>query len=87
MTLLGCLALGGDDHYSAIIAKAGTKNALFPVLAFPLYSADSRRRRIDDVCLRRRAVGRSTGQYYHDGSHSIVVVSASTILFDFVWVE
>ncbi len=89
MTLLGCLGLSAATTIiSAIIAKAGTKNALFPVLAFPLL-------------LPLILAGVESTMFAFVGapwaeaqaniimmaSYSVVVVAASTILFDFVWVE
>ncbi len=86
---LGSLGIAASTTIiSAIIAKASSRNALFPILSFPLL-------------LPLIIVGIETTIYAFDGSgkditsgnfqlmtaYSGIVITASWLLFDFVWSE
>lgn len=77
---------GASTIISAIISKANSKNALFPVLSFPLI-----------LPLVMSGIGATAAAYEGagisdaaadlniSGAYCVVVVTASYLLFDFVW--
>jgi heme exporter protein B len=73
---------------SALIAKANTKNALFPVLSFPLLipliitGIESTTISIENV-----RVGALDGNFRLMFAYSGVVIVASYLLFDYIWKE
>jgi len=85
--LLGSLATAGATTIiAAIIAKANTKGALFPVLSFPvllpliLSGVETTYQALSGVAFEQ---ARSSFQLI--GSYSVVVITISLLLFDFVW--
>jgi heme exporter protein B len=71
---------------AAIIAKANTKGTLYPVLSFPillpllLTVMNATRLSVEGA-----AFGDATGEFQILFSYSVVVITASYLLFDFVW--
>ena len=89
MELLGSIGLAASTTIiSAIISKAGTKNALFPVLAFPLL-LPLILAGVETTIL--SFVGapwaEAQGNIILMICYSIVVIASSMLLFEFVWVE
>jgi heme exporter protein B len=73
---------------SAIIAKANTKAALFPVLSFPavlpliLAGVETTYQALSGV-----AFSEARNNFQIIASYSVVVIAVSAMLFDFVWKE
>lgn len=82
-----CLT-GTTTVLSAIVAKAGSKNALLPVLAFPLLlpvlvvAVRATNLALDGTSL---IEGRSELQFMF--SYGVIVITASQLLFSYVWEE
>lgn len=84
--LASCATAAATTLISAIIAKAQTKAALFPVLSFPallpliLSGVETTYQALSGVSFTE---ARSNFQIV--ASYSVVVVAVSAMLFDFVW--
>jgi heme exporter protein B len=85
--VLGSIGLAGASTIlAAIIAKANTKGTLFPVLAFPILLP------LLLTCIRATVLA-VEGAFFAEAvkdfqiliSFSIVMITASLLLFDFVW--
>jgi heme exporter protein B len=85
--VLGSIGLAGASTIlAAIIAKANTKGTLFPVLAFPILLP------LLLTCIRATVLA-VEGAFFTEAvkdfqiliSFSIVMITASLLLFDFVW--
>ncbi len=87
--LLGSVATASATTIiAAIIAKANTKGALFPVLSFPvllpliLSGVETTYQALSGV-----AFEQARNNFQIIGSYIVVVVTVSFLLFDFVWKE
>ena len=87
--LLGSLATASATTIiAAIIAKANTKAALFPVLSFPallpliLSGVETTYQALSGV-----AFAEARNNFQIVGAYTIVVIAVSFMLFDFVWKE
>lgn len=87
--ILGSLATAAATTLiSAIIAKANTKAALFPVLSFPallpllLAGVETTYQALSGV-----SFWEARNNFQIIASYSVVVVAVSAMLFDFVWKE
>lgn len=87
--VLGSIGLaGGGTMVAAIISKASAKGALFTVLAFPillpvLVSAISATR----IAAESAGISSASGELQTLFAYDVVVVTASILLFEFVWNE
>lgn len=87
--LLGSIGIAASTTIiSAIIAKANTKGALFPVLAFPLLLP------LVFIGIDALSMSMNGTPFYHNAnnllvilSYNVVVIIVSWWLFDFVWKE
>lgn len=71
---------------SAIIARANTKNALFPVLSFPiLLPLIAAGVETTTMALTGTAFEQARGNLQIIFSYAVVLISVSYMLFDFVW--
>lgn len=89
MEILGSLGIASATTIiSAIIAKSATKNALFPVLAFPLL-LPLILTGVETTIL--SLVGASWAEAQGDIilmiCYSVVVITSSILLFEFVWLD
>jgi len=89
MEVIGSIGLASATTIiSAIIAKSGTKNALFPVLAFPLL-LPLILAGVETTIL--AIVGGSwaeaQGNFILMICYSVVVITTSVLLFEFIWLE
>lgn len=87
--VLGSIGLASATTIiSAIISKAGTRNALFPVLAFPLLlplilaGVET-----TIIAFVGAPWAEAQGNIILMICYSVVVIASSTLLFEFVWVE
>lgn len=85
--LLGSVGIAGAATIiAAIIAKANTKGTLYPVLSFPILLPlfmgviTSTQLAVDGEPL-----AAATGYFVFLSSYCVVVITASYLLFDFVW--
>lgn len=85
--LLGSVGLAGASTIiAAIIAKANTKGTLYPVLSFPillpllLTVINATKLAVDGA-----PIGEALGEFRILVAYSVVVITASYLLFDFVW--
>ncbi len=87
--LLGSLGLaGGGTIVAAIIAKASSKGALFTVLAFPVLIPVI----ISGISATKIAFNESdffaaSGEIQTLFAYSVVVITTSVLLFEFIWEE
>ncbi len=87
--VLGSIGLaGGGTMIAAIISKASARGALFTVLAFPillpvLISAISATR----IAAESASISSASGELQTLFAYDVVVVTASVLLFEFVWNE
>jgi heme exporter protein B len=89
MAIIGSIGLAAATTIiSAIIAKAGTKNALFPVLAFPLLlpliltGVET-----TIIAFVGAPWAEAQGNIILMLCYAIVVITSSILLFEFVWME
>ena len=86
---LGSIGLaGGGTIIAAIISKAGAKGALFTVLSFPvllpvLISGISATK----ISAIEQSIGAAAGELQMLFAYDVVIITASVLLFDFVWNE
>lgn len=86
---LGSIGLaGGGTIIAAIISKAGAKGALFTVLSFPvllpvLISGISATK----ISAIEQSMGAAAGELQMLFAYDVVIITASILLFDFVWNE
>jgi heme exporter protein B len=86
---LGSLGIAsGGTIIAAIIAKANSKGALFTVLAFPillpvLISAISATR----ISLNENEFWAARSELQAIAAYTVVIITASVLLFDFIWNE
>jgi len=87
--LLGSIGLGGASTIiAAIISKAGAKGALFPVLAFPILmplliiAIEA-----TEMALTGKTIAQAFPQLRLLISYTVVMITVSLMLFDFVWNE
>ncbi len=85
--LLGSVGLAGASTIiAAIIAKANTKGTLYPVLSFPillpllLTVINATKLAVDGA-----PIGEALGEFRILVAYSVVVITTSYLLFDFVW--
>ena len=87
--LLGSIGLAaGGTMVAAIISKAGAKGALFTVLSFPillpvLVGGISATR----LAVREATLSSASSELQMLFAYAVVVITASILLFDFVWSE
>lgn len=87
--LLGSVGLaGGGTMVAAIISKAGAKGALFTVLSFPILlpvivGGISATR----IASRETAISSGSSELQMLLAYGVVVITASILLFEFVWNE
>ncbi|TAE28255.1 MAG: ABC transporter permease [Candidatus Kapaibacterium sp.] len=83
-----CATAAATTLISAIIAKANTKAALFPVLSFPallpliLAGVETTYQALSGV-----AFAEARNNFQIIASYTVVVIAVSVMLFDFVWKE
>lgn len=89
MVIFGSIGLAASTTIiSAIISKAGTKNALFPVLAFPLLlPLILSGVQITIISFTSAQWAEAQGDIILMICYSIVVIASSMLLFEYVWVE
>lgn len=85
--ILGSLGLAGATTIiSAIIARAGSKNALFPVLSFPvllpmiIVGIQTTRYSFDG-----KGISSPDGNFYIMAAYCGIIITTSYLLFEFVW--
>lgn len=85
--VLGSLGLASASTIiAAIIAKANTKGTLYPVLSFPiLLPLLLTVMNATKLALAGAAFSEAIGEFRILISYSVVVITASYVLFDFVW--
>lgn len=85
--LLGSIGLASATTIiAAIIARAGTKGTLYPVLSFPvLLPLLMTVMNSTAMALEGEALGRALGQFQILVSYILVMVAGSYLLFDYVW--
>lgn len=85
--LLGSIGLAGASTIiAAIIARANTKGTLYPVLSFPivlplLLAVINATR----LAAEGATFGEATGEFQLLISYIVVVLTASVVLFDYIW--
>jgi len=89
-----CLFLGGvglasaSTIIAAIIAKANTKGTLYPVLSFPvLLPLLMTTINMTQLSIEGATLAETSGHLRILLSYSIVVITASYLLFDYIWKE
>ncbi len=87
--IIGSIGLaGGGTIVGAIISKASSKGALFTVLAFPILLPVL----ISGISATKKAVtqplfAEASGELQAIIAYAVVIITASILLFDFIWDE